>query len=131
MWSFSRESAYFELMNERYDDFLTCPIDATPLVAINGEEEASLEKERVEFMKVAEEVDIVLVEVKKPEGFTFEPENDGEEMAEHPDMEMIPKSFELKDIFKSDLRTILQKNSKQGKTGLQNIGNTCYMNSGL
>ena len=58
-----------------------------------------MEKERVEFMKVAEEMDMVLVEVKKAGGFTFEPENDGEENKALEDLDIIPKTFELKDIF--------------------------------
>ncbi len=45
---------------------------------------------------------------------------------------IIPKTFELKDIFKADLRTLLPSGkASKGLIGLQQLGNTCYMNSGL
>lgn len=37
----------------------------------------------------------------------------------------------LEEFIKKDLGEVLSNGSRKGITGLQNLGNTCFMNSGL
>ena len=41
------------------------------------------------------------------------------------------KKFVLSELFSTNLNSMLSANSKHGRIGLINMGNTCYMNSAL
>lgn len=44
---------------------------------------------------------------------------------------MIEKSAILKEIADTSFESILGSNTRKGVCGLSNLGNTCFMNSGL
>jgi ubiquitin C-terminal hydrolase len=37
----------------------------------------------------------------------------------------------LSDLLEKDINQVMSNGSRRGVTGLQNLGNTCFMNSGL
>ena len=118
---------YLRGLDEKYRNFTEVKIDAEPLVPLLAPEAALSEK--LEFVKVAEDEDILLLElIKKGGQWTFIPLHASAEQIEE---KIVPASCTLTDIMDTNLSTLFQSNSKKGVCGLQNLGNTCFMNSGL
>jgi len=75
---------------------------------------------------------MIIVEVKKKDDWTFKFEDKREqEKKAFLVLEKYSTQYELEDIYKVDLSHILDPEACMGRVGLNNIGNTCYMNSGL
>ena len=122
---------YLRGLDEKYRNFTEVKVDAERLVPLLASEEeiAAALSEKLEFVKVAEDEDILLLElIKKGGQWTFIPLHASAEQIEE---KIVPASCTLTDIIDTNLSTLFQSNSKKGVCGLQNLGNTCFMNSGL
>jgi ubiquitin carboxyl-terminal hydrolase 4/11/15 len=86
----------------------------------------------------AAETDLILVEIKKREGFTLQPQQK-DQTPEHAsefrdpleEMNLDSAQRAVETLNSLSLSKLASGSSKMGKTGLQNLGNTCFMNSGL
>jgi hypothetical protein len=127
---------------DKYDynwrNFDTTNIDAVPLIPLVGEEEAKneAEKERVEYLKYSESEDLIIAECikkaktkEKKDIWVFNPLDT--ELAPEVVKVEIAASFDMKELESKDIREVLPKNARHGLVGLSNLGNTCFMNSGL
>lgn len=119
IWACSRDLTYLQTLDQKYKDFTDTLIDARPLIDHTLSTKAEAEymiTEKVEFIKAIEGEDTLLVEIQKKvkDGkptWTFRNKDTKINEEEKEESENImPKSFELQDIFKADLRTILSKN---------------------
>jgi len=126
---------------EKYDynwrNFDTTDVNAIPLIPLVGEEsiKAEAEKERIEYLEYTEG-DLLLAEcIKKAKTkdksdiWVFNPAN--QELAPEVIKVEIAASFDMIELEARDLSEVLPKNARKGIVGLQNLGNTCFMNSGL
>lgn len=86
--------------------------------------------ETVENLNIADD-DVLIVELPKDDGSFVFKSSKGQKMEEEKQVESVPSTFTLEELYSRDVKTVLSKSSKHGLVGLQNLGNTCFMNSGL
>lgn len=123
LWRFdSSKQDQIEVIAKKYKNYTEVKIEGT---CLNSKEED--ENQIIEELDVAEE-DLIIVELPKgKDTWTFAP--DGEE--QQIEQEEQAEAVSLQQLIGKDLRQVLKSNSRVGICGLQNLGNTCFMNSGL
>lgn len=116
LWkSFSSDPTYLKSLDEKYRNFTETKVDAEPLISLTAsEEETALAlSEKIEFIPVASDEDIILVELIKkaryktqPDTWTFRPlhatQEEQKEIEDH-SIKVIPQTFSVQEILDSDL----------------------------
>jgi len=88
-----------------------------------------LEDSKVEDMTIAND-DILIVELPKENDWVFESERmKAKSTTDTSDSTVDTKNVE--DLSSLDIKECLSSKSRRGLVGLSNLGNTCFMNSGL
>jgi ubiquitin C-terminal hydrolase len=113
--------------DKKYKNYTSIKVDA---VLLNGDNRL---KTKVEDANLAEE-DIIMVELIKPnKQWSFIPLNPSSmEESKINEPVIIEGSYaNLQELTAKDINQVMSTGSRRGVTGLQNLGNTCFMNSGL
>jgi hypothetical protein len=116
-------------VDKKFKNYTHVKIDATPL---NITEEDK--NKPIEDANIADD-DIIIVETQKAnKQWCFQPltaASDEESKAFEVTPTVTGEGLKLSDFVNRDLNEVMTPGSKRGISGLQNLGNTCFMNSGL
>lgn len=126
---------------EKYDDkhrnYTSSAIDALPLYTKESEAKTMV----VDDINFTDD-DVFLLETPKNKDFVFTPLNSDEERKDDEDAKPVAKNppagcvyneavVTLEELNQVPLRELVPKGTNGGLCGLNNLGNTCFMNSGL
>lgn len=117
----SEASKKIRELDKKYVNYTQADIEA-----VNIGEDMSKKLYEIDF----EDTDILIVETPKGKDYVFQNKKDEEE--DEQDEDQVQESVTVgKNLSELNIEQVLKNGSRRGLVGLQNLGNTCFMNSGL